>query len=555
MKRILIVAIILSLASNNLFATTYYVSNSGDDTNSGLSPADPWSSINKINSSTFLPGDSILFNRNDTWNERLQVPTAGAIGLNILFGAYGTGSKPIIDVLSNEASSITCYRSFITFQDLVLKNSTSSTLAISVVGGCYGINVFRVEIINSGHNALAIAQGGSDILIDSVRVINASNNGIILKGSEFNKLSNVIVENCYVSGVTKNDGIVIHEDGSNQTAGSNFIIRNNYAEFCAEQGFDLTTGTNINLLNNISQNNGLGGVVVGHSADSVTIHSHTSLNEPTLLASAAINIGGDITYVKLIYSQIIGNGHHLLKITGDNVEIYNNVFAWDGGSTLFDLNGEIDNIVVKNNVFTTLQGSMGRVIRFFTPTRPPDHPTFEFDNNIYYSPDSVVTIYTKYDSSNYSLSNYQTTFGQDSASFFAKPEFVNRVGSDFHLTSISPAIDMGVNVGLNADFDNSFVPYNLIPDIGAFEYSSTTLVKENSSSLHVLLYPNPVNNFLFIESEMKIKHAWVVNMQGQIMDVEIMNSSINTANLTNGFYYLKLESGKEIFTTKFIVLH
>ncbi len=555
MIKIIIVSIILSLATNNLFATTYYVSNGGSDSNSGLSPANPWSSINKINSSTFLPGDSILFNRNDTWNERLQVPTAGDIGLNIMFGAYGTGSKPIIDVLSSDVNAITCYRSYITFQDLILKNSTSTTLSVSVVGGCYGINIIRVEVINSGHNAVAISRGGSDILIDGVRVINASNNGIILKGSEFNKLSNVIVENCYVSGVEKNDGIVVHEDGGNYTAGSNFTIRNNYAEFCAEQGFDITTGTNVSLMHNISENNGLGGVVVGHSADSVTIHSHTSLNEPTRQSSAAINIGGDATSVKLVYSQIIGNGYHLLRITGDNVEIYNNVFAWNGGGTVFDLSGEIENVVVKNNIFTTLQGSMNRVIRFLTPTRPPDHPTFEFNNNIYYSPDSIVTIYSKHDSSNYSLSNYQITFGQDSASFFAKPEFVDRVGSDFHLTSISPAIDMGANVGLNSDFDNSFVPYNLIPDIGAFEYSFTTLVMDNSSSLNVLLYPNPVNNFLFIESEMKINNAWVVNMQGQIMDVEIMNSSINTVNLTNGFYYLKLESGKEIFTTKFIVLH
>ena len=555
MRKILIVSIILSFAINNLFAKTYYVSNSGDDRNSGLSSADPWSSISKINSSIFIPGDSILLNRNDTWNERLQVPTAGTIGLNILFGAYGTGSKPIIDVLSSDVSSISCYRSFITFQDLVLKNSTSSNLAISVVGGCYGINIFRVEIINSGQNAIAISKGGSDILIDSVRVINAQNNGIILNGSELNKLSNVIVENCYVSGVTNNDGIVVHEDGSNNNAGSNFIFRNNYAEFCGEQGFDITTGSNILLLNNISKNNSKGGVVVGHSADSVVIQSHTSIYEPTLPTNAAIKIGGDATNVKLIYSQIIGDGHHLLRIDGDNVEIYNNVFAWDGGGTSFDLSGEIENIVVKNNIFTTLQGSMSRVIRFLTPTRPPDHPTFEFDNNIYYSPDSVVTIYSSHDSSNYSLSDYQTTFGQDSTSFFAKPEFVSLSGSDFHLTSISPVIDMGDNVDLNYDFDNSFVPYNLIPDIGAFEYSSTTLGLENSSSLNLLLYPNPVNNFIFIESEVNIEHAWIVNMQGQIMDVEIVNSSINTDNLTNGFYYLKLESGKEMFTTKFIVLH
>ena len=114
---------------------------------------------------------------------------------------------------------------------------------------------------------------------------------------------------------------------------------------------------------------------------------------------------------------------------------------------------------------------------------------------------------------------------------------------------------MGVNVGLSSDFDNSFVPYNMFPDIGAFEYSFPTLVIENSSALNMLLYPNPVNNILFIDSELNIKYAWIVNMQGQIMDVEIVNSSINTVNLTNGFYYLKLETEKKIFAKKFIVLH
>ena len=479
MKKILIVSIILSLASNNLFATTYYVSNSGNDTVSGLSPTAPWLTINKVNASTFLPGDSILFNRNNTWNERLQVPTAGVIDSNILFGAYGAGNKPIIDVLSSDVNAITCYKSYITFQDLVLKNSTATNLSIAVIGGCYGINVLRVEIFNSGKNALSISKGGSDILIDDVRVITALNNGIYLSGSEFDKLSNVIVENCYVSGVTNNDGIVVHQDGSLHSAGSNFIFRNNYAELCGEQGFDITTGTNVLLLNNISKNNSAGGVVVGHSADSVTIQNHTSLYEPTLPTSAAIKIGGDARNVKLIYSQIIGDGHHLLLIDGDNVEIYNNVFVWDGGGSLFDLSNEIENVIVKNNIFTTLQGSMSRVMRFLTPTRPPDHPTFKFDNNIYYTPDSVVTIYSSSTTTNYSLPNYQTTFGQDSNSFFAKPEFVDLAGSDFHLTSISPAIENGVHVNLNADFDNFFVPYNLFPDIGAFEYSDVCLAPTN----------------------------------------------------------------------------
>ena len=99
------------------------------------------------------------------------------------------------------------------------------------------------------------------------------------------------------------------------------------------------------------------------------------------------------------------------------------------------------------------------------------------------------------------------------------------------------------------------MPYNSIPDIGAFELSFPISVMDNSSFLDVSLYPNPVNNFLSIRSGMKIKNAWLVNMQGQYMDVEIVNSSINTSSLKNGLYCLKLESEKEIFTTKFIVRH
>lgn len=560
MKKIIIVLIFITLVSNNLFATTYYVSNSGNDTNSGLSPADSWLTMDNINwPVTFLAGDSILFKRGDTWNEDLTFRSTGVSGSHVVFGAYGEGSKPIIDVPGkNEA--ISCGGSFVTIQDFILKNAAVNGLSIVKTGGSYSINVFRVEIINSGSNGLAVVKGGSDIIIDSVRVINTGNNAIYFNGTALNKLNNVTVQNCYVSGVERNDGIVVHEDGEHNTAGSNYIFRNNYSELCAEQGFDITTASNVLLDNNITQNNEEGGVVVGWSADNVTIQRHTSINDAPYTA-AAIILGA--TNIKLIYSQIIGNGHHLLwvkknkKNVEDNIEIYNNVFATDGGGSMVDITEELDNLVVKNNIFTTLRGSMPRVMRFMSSSRPPSHSTFEFDNNIYYSPDGVVQFYFLANNTNYSLSQYQSVFKQDLNSFSANPEFVNldRVGPDFHLTSISPAIDKGIDVGLTSDFDNLSVPYNSIPDIGAFEYSVPTSVMENSAFLDVLFYPNPVNNFLFIKSGMKIKDTRVVNIHGQNMNVEIVNSSINTAFLKNGLYFLKLESEKGIFTTKFIVQH
>ncbi len=79
--------------------TTYYVDNcdvTGNDTNNGTSTSTPWLTINKVNTSSFSAGDSILFRRGCTWREQLTIPSSGTTGNPITFGAYGTGDDPII---------------------------------------------------------------------------------------------------------------------------------------------------------------------------------------------------------------------------------------------------------------------------------------------------------------------------------------------------------------------------------------------------------------------------------------------------------------------------
>ena len=76
-------------------ATTYYVSaSSGNDANGGTSSGTAWQTIAKVNSHTFLPGDSILFRRGDVWNESLAPPSSGGAGNPITFDAYGVGQAP-----------------------------------------------------------------------------------------------------------------------------------------------------------------------------------------------------------------------------------------------------------------------------------------------------------------------------------------------------------------------------------------------------------------------------------------------------------------------------
>jgi hypothetical protein len=97
MTKRLIVALLL--CSSPLWATTYYVDNCvtvGSDSNHGTSASAPWLTINKVNTSKFNPGDSILFEGTCTWREQLTPPSSGLPENPITFGSYGTGALPII---------------------------------------------------------------------------------------------------------------------------------------------------------------------------------------------------------------------------------------------------------------------------------------------------------------------------------------------------------------------------------------------------------------------------------------------------------------------------
>lgn len=69
---------------------TYYVSNSGDDANDGLSPETAWKTIARVNQDTYIPGDKILFERGGEWeNTTLQPHGSGSAEAYITIGAYG----------------------------------------------------------------------------------------------------------------------------------------------------------------------------------------------------------------------------------------------------------------------------------------------------------------------------------------------------------------------------------------------------------------------------------------------------------------------------------
>jgi len=93
-----IISLLLILVVLITQATTYYVSSSGLDTNSGLTKLLPWKTFLHVNDRNFVAGDSILFKRGDTFYGTIlpMNDSRGAAGNPVVFNSYGTGNNPII---------------------------------------------------------------------------------------------------------------------------------------------------------------------------------------------------------------------------------------------------------------------------------------------------------------------------------------------------------------------------------------------------------------------------------------------------------------------------
>ena len=87
--------ILVLLIAVQLFATNYYVSTSGSDSNNGLTISTPWLTLYKVNDFSFSAGDSVLFKRGDTWILQQLLPQNGNSSNNIVYSDYGTGDKPL----------------------------------------------------------------------------------------------------------------------------------------------------------------------------------------------------------------------------------------------------------------------------------------------------------------------------------------------------------------------------------------------------------------------------------------------------------------------------
>ena len=142
-KRTLLSILIIHLSLLG-FSATYYLSNAGSDSNNGTSTSTAWQTLTKVNTSTFVAGDQILFQKGGTFYGSITVKNSGTASNPIVFGAYGTGANPIISGFTK-----------VTSWTNLGSNIWESTSAVSTLSNCMmvsigGVNTAMGRYPNSG---------------------------------------------------------------------------------------------------------------------------------------------------------------------------------------------------------------------------------------------------------------------------------------------------------------------------------------------------------------------------------------------------------------------
>lgn len=129
------------------------------------------------------------------------------------------------------------------------------------------------------------------------------------------------------------------------------------------------------------------------------------------------------------------------------------------------------------------------------------------------------------------------------------------VGSMLRQTDGKIALCASISDTINYDFNGLLLRYNM----GATTPAPTAVSSFAGHSSGITVYPNPVNNQLFIdpgEAQIEIdSHFELRDITGKIVASGILNRGINTVNtsaLSGGLYLLQIVNGKERMVTKVV---
>lgn len=450
----------------------YYVSTTGNDTNSGTLSA-PWRTIQHAANSVH-PGDTVQV-EGGVYNEIVTIPTSGnATAGYITFQSY-PGQTAILDgtglnIGRGQQFGLFTLRtnSYVVIQGFELRNFQSSTSGAVPVGIDFEGAGSYIEILSnhihdivqtlstcSSANALGMAIYGTQAP--------ASINNITISGNELDHNTTGCSENISLDGNVQYFAVTANLVHDNDNIGIDNIgfegVSPNVNYDQARDGWDFqNTIYNITAASNPVYHGKLG--ANGQYCDGCTrvIIERNLIHDADIPIEVASEHSGHVSsYViarnNVIYhAQLVGIsiGGFSSKVGGtDHCTIVNNTL-WDDG-TQKSASGELQiqynsaNNVIKNNIMYA--GPTNILINDFTSSTPS--PAL-LNYNLYFA--LVGAASSSWDWQGKFItgySNYQAASGQDANSPFADPQFLNISSTppNLDVLATSPAVNAGTNLG------------------------------------------------------------------------------------------------------------
>ncbi len=467
LRKLSLVLIALTSISLAQSGSTFYVSKSGNDKNSG-SFTSPWLTIQ--HAATTATAGATVYVETGVYNESVNFPNSGTSTAPITFASY-TGETATIDGTGLSVTGVQgliniVNQSYITISGFEIRNYSTTNVNVTpagiwITGGGTGIQILNNLVHNitcleksSGGNAFGIAVYGtsstpiSNLTISGNQVYSlktGQSESVNVDGNvEYFTISNNIVHDNDNIGIDAIGFEGVGPSGSDQARygevsgntvynisgiknpgeGNSYDADGLYCDGCEYVVFERNTVYACDLNMEAASEH------KGHDSSYVTIRNNIFYNANTV----GISIGG--------YSNTVGGSDHVVVV---NNTLYNNNTK-NGGAEFqiqYHSGSKSGNIFENNIVYAGTQNVW--IYSFVKGTTTYPAPPATLNWNLYYSTKGYVSgtsIDWAAKSTYKTYAAYQTGAGEDANSPNANPDFIS-AGSNFDLQSGSPAINAG----------------------------------------------------------------------------------------------------------------
>ncbi|MGV8964415.1 MAG: cadherin domain-containing protein, partial [Candidatus Saccharimonadaceae bacterium] len=453
---VLLTILLVIFYSTLLFSATIYIdpTNTSSGQNGSITnPYDSWTDFSFVNGNTYLQ------KRGTTYTSSSQIYISSKS--NILIGAYNSGGRPKFSFTGSGYAFYIVSSSNCTVENFEVNGNSNAAALISIYGttSSYTVNNIINNCLLYNAHSQGSGQGICGFYNDHLTILNTEIHNVAIDGIYLAYEPNIEIGYCNIYDVNRR---YFSNPDQYYSSGDGIQLDGNYDGFRIHHTtIDRTNGAGNKydlILNSAGSSQYASGI----------IEYCTFKTGPNVSSAVHIEMGDNI----ITRYNIFKGSTQGIKLGGNNTSnnlIHNNLFydckygvgiAWG-----------VTNTKVYNNVFYHVSSYHIWVDRTNVITR----------NNIHMrTTDAGVAIYN-YGGGSWTISNncYSSaavsgTPGTGTNPIIGNPNFINPATGNFNIQSNSVVIDHGIPVGISFDMDNTAIFQGTAPEIGAFEYLTSS---------------------------------------------------------------------------------